>query len=92
MGKKAIRVALIKEEFHRCLAMRKPPMTERNPQIGQQCAQEPAQWTQEQWNSILWTDETWITGGRHTRTWVTWRAGEEWDPTCIVKKHKTRRG
>jgi len=25
----------------------------------------------EQWYKILWTDETWITGGRHTRTWVT---------------------
>jgi len=46
----------------------------------------------EQWYEILWTDETWVTGGRHTRTWVTRRAGEEWDPTCIVEKHQRKKG
>jgi transposase len=46
----------------------------------------------EQWYNILWTDETWITSGRHTRTWVTRRAGEEWDPTCIVVRHQQKKG
>jgi len=36
--------------------------------------------------------ETWIRGGRHTRTWVTRRAGEEWDPTCIVEKRQRKKG
>jgi len=34
----------------------------------------------------------WITGGRYTRIWVTRRAGEEWDPTCIVKRHQRKKG
>ena len=46
----------------------------------------------EQWYEILWTDETWVTGGRHTRTWVTHRAKEEWDPTCIVERHQRKKG
>ena len=92
VGKTAIRAALIREGFHRRLAMRKPPISERNRVIRLQWAQEHANWTGEQWNSILWTDETWITGGRHTRTWVTRRTGEEWDPTCIVEKHQRRKG
>ena len=86
VGKKAVRAALMKEGFHRRLVMRKPPIIERNRVIQLEWALEHVNWTQEQWYSILWTDETWITGGRHTRTWVTRRAGEEWDPTCIVEK------
>jgi len=77
VGKKAIQPALLKEGFHRCLAMKKPPISERNQANHLQWAYKHANWTQEQWNSILWTDETWATAGRHTRTWVTRRAGEE---------------
>ena len=77
VGGRAVLAALIKEGFHRCLAMRKPPICERNQQIRLRWAQEHVNWTQEECNSILWTDETWITGGRHTRTSVTRRAGEE---------------
>jgi len=90
VGGKAIRAALMKEGFHRCLAMQKPPISERNQQIQLRWAQEHVNWSQDQWNSILWTDETWITDGRHTRTWVTRRAGEEWDPTCRVEKHQRK--
>ena len=71
----AIRAALGKEGFHWRLAMRKPPISERNRVIRLQLAQEHVNWTQPQWNSILLTDETWITGGRHTHTWV---APEGW--------------
>lgn len=90
--KQAIRTALLREGFHRRLAMRKPPISEKNRQIRLQWALEHVDWTLEQWYQILWTDETWITGGRHTRTWVTRRAGEEWDPTCIVEKHQRKKG
>jgi len=74
--------------------MRKPPITERNRVIRLEWAREHVNWTQDQWYSILWTDETWITGGRHTRTWVTRRAlaGEEVDPTCIVEKYQRKQG
>jgi len=73
----AIRSALLREGFHRRLAMRKPPISEKNQQIRLEWAREHVKWTMDQWYQILWTDETWITGGRHTRTWVTRRAGEE---------------
>jgi len=58
VGRKAIRAALVKEGFYRHLAMRKPPISERNRVIRLQWAQEYLNWTQAQWNSILWTDET----------------------------------
>ena len=90
--KQAIRIALLREGFHRRLAMRKPPITEKNRKIRLAWAEEHVKWTLEQWYQILWTDETWITGGRHTRTWVTRRAGEEWDPTCIVERHQRKKG
>lgn len=34
----------------------------------------------------LWTDETWVTGGMHTRAWVTRKAGEEREGCCIVER------
>ena len=90
--KGAIRAALEKEGFHRRLARRKPPISETNRKIRLAWAQAHVTWTQEMWNQILWSDETWITGGRHTRTWVTRRPGEELDPTCIVEKVQRKKG
>jgi hypothetical protein len=85
--KDAIHSALLKEEFHRCLTMCKPLISETNRRHRLKWAHEYLGWTMEQWYKILWTDETWVTGGRHTCTWVTCRAKEEWDPTCIVERH-----
>jgi len=48
VGRKAIRAALVKKGFHRCLAMRKPPISGRNRVIRLQWAQEHVNWTQEQ--------------------------------------------
>jgi hypothetical protein len=56
--KQAIRTALLRESFHRCLAMRKPPITEKNRRIRLAWAEEHVEWTLEQWYQILWTDET----------------------------------
>lgn len=90
--KDAIRSALLREGFHRRLAMRKPPISEKNQKLRKAWAEEHVKWTMDQWYQILWTDETWITGGRHTRTWVTRRPGEEWHPTCIVERHQRKKG
>jgi hypothetical protein len=90
--KDAIRSALVREGFHRRLAMRKPPISEKNRKLRKAWAEEHVGWTMEQWYQIFWTDETWITSGRHTRTWVTRRAGEEWDATCIVERHPRKKG
>jgi hypothetical protein len=90
--KQAIRLVLLREGFHRRLTMRKPLISEKNRKIRLDWAQEHVKWTMAQWYEILWTDETWITSGRHTRTWVIRRPGEEWDPTCIVEKHQRKKG
>ena len=70
--------------FKRYIALRKPPISERNRVARYAWAQEHRRWTKEQWNQILWSDETWITGGRHTRTWVTRRNDEALHEDCIV--------
>jgi transposase len=92
VGEYAIRSALRKEGFKRYVARAKPPLSERNKAIRLEWAQEHVSWTREQWDTILWTDETWVTGGRHRKQWVTRRAGEELDPTCIIEKVRRRRG
>jgi DDE superfamily endonuclease/Transposase len=88
----AIRYALRKAGFFRRTARRKPPISEQNRQKRLQFALEHLNWTLEQWTQILWSDETWVTAGRHTRTWVTRRKGEEWDPTCIVEREQRKNG
>lgn len=92
VGPGAIEHALKKHGYYRRLARRKPPISEKNRAIRLRWAIEHQDWTSEQWAKILWTDETWVTGGRHTRTWVTRKAGEEFDPTCIVEKLQRRSG
>lgn len=74
------------------MARRKPPISEKNRRARLAWAEAHRNWTFDQWALIFWTDETWATGGRHTRTWVTRRPGEEWDPTCIVERHQRKGG
>jgi transposase len=85
IGYYAIRHALRNAGFARRIARRKPPISERNREARLEWALEHRHWTPEQWENVLWTDETWTTGGRHTRSWVTRRRGEEWDPTCVIQ-------
>lgn len=88
----AIRRALWKEGYRRRMARFKPPISEANRIKRLQWAHEHLHWTREQWSSILWSDETWVTDGRHTRTWVTRRVGEEYNPDCIVERLPRRKG
>ncbi|KAL1961378.1 hypothetical protein VTO42DRAFT_106 [Malbranchea cinnamomea] len=44
------------------------------------------------WDKILWTGETWINSAKHKKIWVTRRAGEELDPTCVVEKTQRKTG
>lgn len=69
-----IRRALHKRGYRRCISRLKPPLTEENKMKRLQFAREHLEWTIEQWNQILWTDESWITGGQHTRVFVTRKA------------------
>lgn len=88
----AVRYALRKAGFRRRAARRKPPISEKNRVDRLRFAEEHRHWTQEQWEKILWSDETWVTAGRHTKTYITRRQGEEWDPTCIVEREQRKGG
>jgi hypothetical protein len=49
-------------------------------------AHEHRHWTEEQWSRVLWTDETWVNPGRHHKTRVTRKVGEELTPECLIDK------
>ena len=72
--------------------MRKPPITEANRIKRLNLALAHRDWRREQWDTVLWRDETWATGGRHTRTWVTRRPGEEWNDDCVVDRIQRPKG
>jgi ketohexokinase/beta-glucosidase len=46
-------------------------------------AQEYLHWTVEDWSKILWTDETWVSGGSHSRVFVTRTKDEGLEKDCI---------
>lgn len=91
-GTYAIRYTLRRMGYSRYVAYRKPPISEKNAQLRLQFAREHLDWTIEQWNTILWSDETWVTGGRHRKTYVTRKKGEELNPTCIVERLQRKGG
>lgn len=93
-GEKAIRTAFQKEGFVRRIARRKPPLTERHRQDRLAWAWEHVFWTDEQWDLVLWSDETWVNPGKHTKTWVTRRIGEEdlFHEDCIENRHQRKIG
>jgi hypothetical protein len=41
---------------------------------------------------ILWSDEIWVNGDRYIKIYITRRAGEEHEPTCIIERHQRRKG
>lgn len=88
----AIRYALYKRGYRRYVARQKPPLSEANRKKRLEWAREHVHWTYDQWCLILWSDESWVTEGRHRKMWVTRRAGEELEPTCIVDKIQKRKG
>lgn len=92
LGFYCIRHALRKAGFFRRVARRKPPISEKNQLERLEFAHEHLHWTFEQWAEILWSDETWMTAGNHTRVWVTRRAGEEYDPTCVIEREQRKGG
>ena len=84
--------ALKKRGFSRCVALRKPPISEKNRVLRLAFAQKHRDKGFEWWSTILWTDETWVNGGRHRKTYVTRMAGEELDPTCLIEKIQRKKG
>jgi hypothetical protein len=66
--------------------MRKPLISEKNRKLCLAFAYAHKKWSFRDWCTILWSDETWVTDGRHQKTRVLRRAGEEWDKTCVKEK------
>jgi hypothetical protein len=82
----AVKYALRKRGYSRRVALRKPRISEKNRLERLVWAHEHLHWTEAQWNRVLWTDETWVNPGRHRKTWVTRKAGEELVPECVIDK------
>jgi ketohexokinase/beta-glucosidase len=92
VGEKAIRHCLELRGYKRRVALSKPPLTEKHKEDRLRWAIEHANWSFEQWCAILWSDETWVSGGRHTKTYVTRKKGEAYNETCLVDKVQKKRG
>lgn len=88
----AIRTALQRAGYKRYLARYKPPITERTRLKRYAFAERYRSWSLDDWKKVLWSDETWAIGGSHTRVWVTRKADEELDPTCILERHQRKKG
>jgi len=81
-----IRHSLRRHGFKRYVALRKPPITEKTRILREALADKRRFWGPEKWQTILWSDETWVTSGRHRKTYVTRRMDEALDPTRIVDR------
>lgn len=92
VGEYCIRHTLRKLGYHRCVAWPKPPISEKNRLLRLEWSHEHRDWTPSQWAQELWSGETWVSPGRHTKTWVTRKPGEELDPACIVEKDQRKAG
>jgi hypothetical protein len=87
-----IRRALQKEGYARRIARLKPPISETNRLARLEWARAHLHWSEDDWGKILWTDETWVTGGRHTKVWVTRTVREELEPFCVVERAGRKKG
>lgn len=92
VGHESVKSALHKRGYRRRIALRKPPLSEANKAARLQWALEHENWTVEQWSSILWSDETWVKAGRHRKTFVTRKPGEEFNPTCVLERVQRQSG
>lgn len=92
VGETALARALRKRGYHRCKSLRKPPLSEQSKHIRLAWALEHINWTMEQWCRILWSDETWVSSGSHKRIFVTRKAGEELNETCLQPSLRRKNG
>jgi hypothetical protein len=92
VGMYAIRRALRRAGYKQYIARSKPLLSAKNRANRLAWAYEHQYWTLEQWNCVLWTDETWVTPGRHHKTWITRRKDEELDDTYLIDKVRKKKG
>jgi len=61
---RTVQRALAREGYHKRVAMRKPPLTERHRAARIRFAQLHINWTTLEWSWVLWSDETWVAVGQ----------------------------
>ena len=54
----------------RYVALRKPPISEKNRQLRLEFALEHLNWSDKQWDAILWSNKTWMIAGSYRKTWL----------------------
>ena len=91
-GESAIRSTLRRLGYKRYIALRKPPISEKNRLLRLAFAYEHRHWGLDDWTSILWSDETWMTYGRHCKTYITRRQDEQLNDTCVVDRVQRKQG
>ena len=57
--------------YSRQVATPKPALSQENMRKRYEFSRDHLDWDKEQWMKVLWSDETWVTDGRHSRSWVT---------------------
>jgi hypothetical protein len=72
--------------------MCKPPISEKNRKLRLKFAREHRGWIYHNWCKFLWSDETWVKHGRHQKTKVLRRPGEEWNEDCVEEKIQRKKG
>lgn len=85
VSKSTVRRRLTAAGLHGRISSRKPLLRLQNKQKRLRWAQEHANWTKEQWNTVLWTDESkFQLFGSNRRVYVRRRQGERASPQCIT--------
>lgn len=87
VSERVIKLALNKRGYERRMARPKPALTEKRKRARLEWAESHRSWTIEQWSQILWTDETWVTGGKHTVTWITRKVSNKICDVCSTHTH-----
>ena len=71
VGEIAVRNALEGRGYSRCIARRKPPISEQNRRVRKSWAEAHRNMSVQDWSLVLWSDETWINDGPISPNFIT---------------------
>jgi transposase len=92
VGVEAVKYALKSRGYKRYVALRKPPLCEANRIARLAWANSHVDWTLDQWRKILWSDETWVIAGNHRKTYITRKADEALETSCVEERPQRQQG
>lgn len=85
-SERTIARALHQQGFYRCIAVRKPFLSESAKQKRLDWCLARAHWDEAEWAQVCWTDEAAMHVGGPRRTWVTRLPGEQHKTDCLQPK------